>query len=375
MAESAHEPATKDERPNTSASAGAGAEGEGSIVVRFDGRSSAVLRIEARYPLKLLHLIRRHSQLDARDLNAALPRLPPYVPPVVQMLGYGGGLLSADRLSLHAQLLPHSALTLTTPAHGRAYKQRQPALSASTSSRPNDSRVGGIGGGSEVRHTFHLAAHSLLLFVPSPVSLFAHSSLAAHTTLHMHATASVLLLDAYTGGRPTQGERFGQAVYSSTTSVYYQHEDEAVGAGIAPIPALRDRSVLFGHQQLDDAATVGRYAARGSVLLLGPHLLPLAVQLFLAHNQRSVRKKAHSVQSNECVVSAAWVCGHAPELLPADRAVDSAAVQRCLSGGRVDGGCLLRLLSVEVEALLQTVGRLLAALDAQLQGVAPWQRV
>jgi len=364
MAELSHG-LVSDERPAQSAAAGRGAEGEGELAVQFDGRSSVVLRIEARYPLKLLHHINRHSQQLPAD-TVKLPRLPSHVPPVVQMVGYGGGLLGADRLSLNVRLAEHSSLLLTTPANGRAYKQQQPAYT--TTARSSSSRPSHFS--SELRHTFHLGPSSLLLFVPSPLSLFARSSLATATTAHLHPTASLLLLDVIAGGRHTQGEQFGQSDYSATTTLHFD--------GDGRVPALRDRTVLRG-RQCEDEAAFGRYKARGTVLLLGPHLLPLAVQLFLAHNQRTVRKRARSAESaavsTECVVSAAWVCGHAPELLPADYLVDSAAVERCLSGGRVSGGCLLRLLSVEVESLLHTVGQLLAPVDSHMQGVAPWQRV
>ena len=352
-------------------------DGEGALVVGFDGRSSAVLRIEARYPLKLMHAIDRHSQHDSHSSNSlashsntqqslrsiSLLRLPAHVPPVVQMLGYGGGLLSADRLSLKAQLTPHATLLLTTPAHGRAYKQR---LQQQQSTQP----AGSVS--SEVSYSFHLGPSSLLLLAPFPVSLFANSSLATRCTVHMHSSASALLFDAITGGRHTRGEQFGHVAHSATTTLFIDDHDQHV-------PAVRDRSVLSGRPCDDDANMAGRYKARGTVLLIGPHLLPLAVELYLTHNQRTVRVKARSkdaaAASTECVVSAAWVCGNAPDLLPADCPVDSAAIERCLGGGRVSGGCLVRVLSVEVESLLQTVGSLLAALDWHMQGVAPWQRV
>ena len=355
-------------------SAGRGAEGAGVLVVRFDGRSSAVLRIEARYPLKLLHLIDRRTQLPRHTATAAhveLPLLPPHAAPVVQMLGYGGGLLSADRLSLDVRLLDRSSLLLTTPAHGRAYKQCQPAHPVHI--RQASGRSVDVSG-SEVRHSVHLGPSSLLLFVPSAVSLFAHSSLATATTVRLHSTASVLLVDVIAGGRLTQGEQFGHSVrYSATTTVHY------TDAADQRVPAMRDRTVLLAQHCHDDGATVGRFQARGTVLLLGPHLLPLAIHLFLAHNQRTVRKarggQQPASQSTECVVSAAWVCGSAPDPVAADCVVDSAAVQRCVGGGSVSGGCLLRLLSAEVESLLHTVGRLLSALDSHMQGAAPWQRV
>ena len=347
----------------TAASQGAAeSEGEGVLVVRFDGRSSVILHIEARYPVKLLHHINRHplsASHPATHQSACveLPHLPSSLPPVVQMVGYGGGLLSTDRLSLTVRLMERSSLLLTSPAHSRAYKQPQPLQHGTVS-------------GSELRHTFHVGPSSLLLFVPSPVSLFASSSLATASTVHLHTTASLLLLDVITGGRHTQGEQFGQSLYSATTTVYYNTDSR--------VAAVRDRVVL-SEQQLDDAGMFGRYRARGTVLLLGPHLLPLALHLFIAHSQRNVRKVARGTGSTnlstECVVSAAWVGGSAPEVGPAGCVLDSVAVERCLSDGRVRGGCLLRLLSVEVESLLRSVSRLLATLDSHMQGVAPWQRV
>ena len=376
--------------PPAAAESGAGV---GSVVVRFDGRSSAVTVVEARYPLKLLHAINRHPHVAQHTaaLQSALvelPLLPPYVPPVVQVAGYGGGLLSGDRLSVNVRLMEHSSLLLTTPAHGRAYKQQQPAphshrgsptvpsgssTHSSSSSGHSSTSSGHIG--SELRHAFHLGPAALLLFAPSPLSLFARSSLHTSTTVHLHRNSSALLVDVITGGRRSRGEQFGQSLYSNTTTVYFTDGDDQR----VPVPAMRDRSVLLGQQHCDEPLTVGRYQARGTVLLLGPHLLPLAVRLFLQCNQRSVKRRARMADpvsgSTECVVSAAWVCGNAPELVPADCVIDSAAVEICLRSGRVSGGCLLRLLSVEVENALQTVGRLLSALDVHMQGVAPWQRV
>jgi len=74
-----------------------------------------------------------------------------------------------------------------------------------------------------------------------------------------------------------------------------------------------------------------------------------------------------------CIVSASWV----GEGLPPEGEDEEAAVKRVSEEGgevEVSGGCLLRLMSGEINEMLDELQRLLAPLDTHMQGVAPWQR-
>ena len=330
--------------------------GCGLLRCERDGGQCRVSRISAHYPLKLMHAIDRHC-CERPAAAAALPgsQRPWHAPPAVQLLTYGGGVLGCDWLRLRVELLPASCLLLTTPSHGRLYRQRAGCSGGETAKLSQD---------------FRLAASSLLLYLPSPVSAFASSAVVSRSTVRLQASASVALLDCLTAGRQTLAESF-QSVRR------YEQETEVLLQSRPPRRLLRERLVIAA-----PAAGLLPHRCQASLLLLGPQLLPAALRLFLLLSQRTVRKDEPAV-----LLSASWVGGHVPAAASGAGAGEEAEaeveaeVARLLRlhaalSAPLSGGCLLRLSGDEVCEIMAELGRVLdGALDCWTQGLAPWQRI
>ena len=319
------------------------------------GERSVIDTIHAHYPLKLMHAINRYPALPSPTpppspsplLRLLSSRLPSHLPPVVQMLSYGGGLVSSDCVRLTARLHPHSSLLLTTPAHGRVYGER----------------VRGAGRVEMVQEV-ECGEGSLALVVPSPLGPLRASEYAATLSVALGEGASLLLFDGLTSGRATLAEHFSVARYSSSTTV------ARWPAAADAAPLLRDRTVI-----VPPHAALHRHRAQATVVLLGPALLPLAVALYRGVQQRTVGRREGAAlwdadgRMRGCITSASWVAGSPPS-----DTEDEAAAARKVEGGSITGGCLLRLMGGDVAVVLDEVQRLLPTLDVHLQGVAPWQR-
>lgn len=153
--------------------------------------------IYASFPLKLLHP--RGSSQDAsvrvaklRELTAASANAAKAVA-ALYVVGYGGGLVSGDSVSLDVDVGHHCTLLMLTQGSTKVFKMR--------SSRSIDASLPGL----STRQTFRLLVrpNATLILLPDPVTCFAKSRYVQvqRVDVRCSRTSSLVLLDWYTPGR------------------------------------------------------------------------------------------------------------------------------------------------------------------------------
>ncbi|KAL7266704.1 hypothetical protein RUND412_010743 [Rhizina undulata] len=139
------------------------------------------------YPLKLI--------------ASTLPNAPTLT---VYMLSYGGGLVSDDQINLKVILDEESKLCLLTQGSTKIFKRAEPThITRQTLS-------------------CHLAPCSSLILIPDPIQPFGASHYVQHQTFDIPAdeTASLIILDWITEGRPAFGERWTLNSFESRNEIY-----------------------------------------------------------------------------------------------------------------------------------------------------------
>ncbi|HKA86003.1 MAG TPA: urease accessory protein UreD, partial [Haliangiales bacterium] len=154
------------------------APGEGVCEVARRGAGSAVVRLAARSPLRLL-TPRNHG-------GAAW----------VVTTSYGGGLVDGDALRIALRVGPGAAAYLATQSSTKVY----PGAASQTI-------VADVGDG------------GLLVSLPDPVVCFAGARYRQDATIRLGAGAGLVWLDGLTAGRAARGERWRFAGYRARTRI------------------------------------------------------------------------------------------------------------------------------------------------------------
>jgi urease accessory protein len=186
-----------------------------SAVIRRGPTRSDVHRLRAAGPLRLLSP--RAAGNAAWIVTSSL----------------GGGLVDGDDVALEVVIESGIGL-VTTQASSKIYK--------GTSRQRLDVRVQGDG---------------CAIVVPDPVVPFRDASYTQVTTISLDPESSLVLCDVVTAGRIAHGERWACTRFDSKLAI-------AVGGR----SVLVDRVVLDG----DIARRMGRFAALGTAVLVGPRV-------------------------------------------------------------------------------------------------------
>lgn len=156
---------------------------------------------------------------------------------VVYVLSYGGGLVGGDAIHLSCDVDSGAVLALSTQGSTKVFKRRSSLKTAQSL-------------------TVRVASDAVCLLVPDPVQPFAESAYAQRQEFDLADTsASLLLLDWVTSGRPDNGERWTLSSYLS--------ENVVRRAGRL---LLRDCQCM---RSPSAAAQMGRYDCIAAVLLAG----------------------------------------------------------------------------------------------------------
>lgn len=163
---------------------------------------------------------------------------------------YGGGLLAGDAVDLDVQVGSGARLFLGTQAGTKIH-------------RSDDGRTATWCGRAAV------APGGLLVHLPDPTTPYAGSRYEQVQTVDLRGDASLVWLDAMTGGRTARGERWQAAAWRSRLAIDLDGR-----------PLLRD-GLLLDPAHGDPAARAGRFNAVATLVLGGP-LLAGRVQAALA---------------------------------------------------------------------------------------------
>ena len=209
--------------------------GRGFVEVQHVSGGSAVTRLQATNPLKLL--APRRSEETAWVYTSS----------------YGGGLVAGDSISIDLKVGDRAAAVLTTQASTKVYRSPD-----------------GSGGSRASCQTLHatVADHSLLVIAPDPLQAFYQSDYEQRQTVHLTETSDLVLLDWYTCGRLALGELGERWAMRRlrTRSMIYRNDvciaEESMHLDAADGP-------------IDAPTRTGKFNCFGTLLLVGPGLATL----------------------------------------------------------------------------------------------------
>jgi urease accessory protein len=219
----------------------------------------------------------------------------------------GGGLVDGDHVALEVEAGPGTTALVASQGANRVYRS------------PNGCR-------SDLMARVDEGA--LLAVVPDPTACFTGARYSQVLDVRLSPAASLVLSDIVTSGRGASGERWAFSHYTSTLRVH-------VGGH-----ALVDERWLLDPAHGPLPERLGRFNALGSVLLVGPALVP-------AREALSARLASLPLTPRAGLVLSASPLG--------------------------SGGLLLRAAAASVEALLHTTREWLSFLPSLL-GDDPWAR-
>jgi urease accessory protein len=196
------------------------AEGKGAVAFERTGARTVLREARATSPLQLL-TPRNHG-------HAAW----------VIVASLGGGLVDGDALGLDVHVGRGAAALLGTQASTKVY--RCPERACRQDLRAN------------------VEADGVLVAIPDPVACFAGARYEQSVRVDLDASASLVLVDAFTAGRSARGERWDFLRYASRTTV------TRGGATILLDAILLDPA----HGAL--RARMGRFDAFATLVVVGP---------------------------------------------------------------------------------------------------------
>ncbi|KAG2218256.1 hypothetical protein INT45_006257 [Circinella minor] len=206
--------------------------GKGVLVCQCrDNKRAQFSRIQAQYPLKFIP-----TRAHANRVGA------------VYMLSYGGGIVSGDEFDISLTIESNAILLLMTQGNTKIYKdyfvtggkRLVPATAGAekTAAMATTTTATMTTGPSSIQHIVsNIASNASLLLIPDPVTSFKSSSFSSRQTFNLQdETSQLVLLDWFTSGRLTRGEKWEFKHYSSKIDI-----------------RLKDKLVLRDHMVLDDA--------------------------------------------------------------------------------------------------------------------------
>jgi urease accessory protein len=222
-----------------------GAPGRGAVVLARVGERTILRAARAASPLRLL-TPRNHG-------HAAW----------VMLATLGGGLVDGDAVRLDVEVGDGAAGLVGTQASTKVYR-----CPTGTCRQDTDARVGEGG---------------LLVVIPDPTACFAEARYEQSVRVALAASASLVLVDAFTAGRVAHGERWAFHRYASRTEV------SRGGARV-----VHD-AIVLDPAHGDVGARMGRFDAFATVIVSGPRvalLVEAARELPTPARRASLREAA-----------------------------------------------------------------------------------
>jgi urease accessory protein len=184
----------------------------------------------------------------------------------------GGGLVDGDAVHLDVEVEGGAAGLVGTQASTKVYRCPASACRQDTAAQ--------VGEG------------ALLVLIPDPVACFAEARYDQSLRVALSASASLVLVDAFTAGRVARGERWDFRRYASRTEIHR-----------AGAPLLHD-AIVLDPEHGDLRARMGRFDAFATVVLAGPAVAPLvqAARDLPAPSLRASLREAASPLGDDGVV-------------------------------------------------------------------------
>ena len=196
------------------------------------------------------------------------------------VLGYGGGLVSGDRINLDIYVKPKASLVLTSQSTSKAFKAIPGRRSTFVETKAKVSRGG------------------LLFLVPQPLQCFGGSCFEQETHVVLEQLAecptsdgiqeeldpSLLLVDWYTGGRRDQDGLWNFTTFRSTTTLSYSSDKFLEPNNGTSDLVFRDATRLSGGESL--MRHMQNFNVVCMVILIGPRVKAVAQRFIEKYSSR-----------------------------------------------------------------------------------------
>ncbi|CAG8595092.1 9555_t:CDS:1 [Dentiscutata erythropus] len=190
----------------------------------------------------------------------------------VYFLSYGGGMVSGDSIYVDVEIFQNVNLMLLTQGSTKIYKQRAQKKNVNDSNdylQTDPKNLSSI-----TRQSLNAYVHesSLLLQLPEPTTCFRDAEYIQSQTFSLENDASVVILDWFTSGRMSRGERWE-----------FTHYESGVNLLVGGKLIFRDVILLQNEKSENDINNIKRrlepYECFATLVIYGPKVISLTKHL------------------------------------------------------------------------------------------------
>ncbi len=220
--------------------------GHGTICIENSYGVAELTHLSFAYPLRLMPVKRNQEQAFHR---------------AVFMVGFGGGMLDNDSISINISVAKDCSLSLLTQASTKIYKSNN-------------------GNGCRQELIATVQENGLLALLPEPLTCFKDARYEQRQEIHLEKNASLIVLDWVTSGRSSRGESWLFTRYASETILF-----------------LDNNLLLREPWQLQNEGDsfplhvrMHPYHCFATILLFGPRLIPTINRLKNLSNDEKITR-------------------------------------------------------------------------------------
>ncbi|RIA92973.1 UreD urease accessory protein [Glomus cerebriforme] len=226
--------------------------GHGQIVCHVSSSTTrpSFSTFRASYPIKLLT-----PKVHSPYLAAAY------------IITYGGGMVSGDSVSLSVETHPNVNLMLLTQGSTKIYKQRPGKMFVNNNISHNGEEESKSSEGTRQKLNAFIDKNSLLLQLPEPTTCFRDADFTQRQSFTLQdITSSIIILDWFTCGRMSRGERWDFFKY-----------DSGIDLILGDKLIFRDVVLLKNDKQNNNILKerLEPYECYATLVLYGPKIIPL----------------------------------------------------------------------------------------------------
>ncbi len=238
--------------------------GHGHIICHVSSSTTrpSFSTFRASYPIKLLT-----PKVHSPYLAAAY------------IITYGGGMVSGDSVFLSVEIHPNVNLMLLTQGSTKIYKQRPGKMFVNNNILQNDEEIKSSEGTKQKINAF-IHKNSLLLQLPELTTCFRDADFTQRQLFTLQdITSSVIILDWFTCGRMSRGERWDFLKYDSGIDLIL--DDKLI---------FRDVVLLKNDQNNILKKRLDPYECYATLILYGPKVIPLINSIMEEFNKIVIDK-------------------------------------------------------------------------------------
>lgn len=284
--------------------------GSGLAILRSHGGEdtsrSSFTHLSATFPLKLIS-----PRTSSRDASLRIARQqadrPAKSVAALYVVGYGGGLVSGDCVSIDFDVGHHCSLLLLTQGSTKVFKMRGNRLSVERD------------GSAWTSQTFRCIVRRLatLIILPDPVTCFADSRYTQRQQVDLRCphSSSLVLLDWFTPGRQYLATKSGNAALKETWAFdAYQSRNEIRRSGQV---IARDVAALERDSINSIAEKGGPFACFATLFVIGADVVETVERIkadFYQIQQGNKQQSNHPSTGHATTEPLLWSCSPLGEL-------------------------------------------------------------